>query len=115
MSFHNVLRKLVLLLAFLPGGSFAADGEAVILSFSRTDFQAVTEQDGSIWLQLNPAAAVRLQQVTENSYGKRLEVDIEGLPVLSAYVNTAIDSGVIEVPNPSPGVRRRLKSLQPMQ
>ncbi|WP_303901315.1 hypothetical protein [Thiohalomonas denitrificans] len=115
MSFHKVLRKLVLLLAFLPVASFAADGEAVVLSFSSTDVQAVAERDGSFCLQLNPTAAARLQQVTENSYGKRLEVYIEGIPVLSAYVNTAIDSGVIEVPNPPPGVRRRLEPLQPMQ
>lgn len=103
------------ILALLPSLSPAAPGEETVdLSLTNADVEALAGQDGMIWLKLTPSAASRLQTMTAQSYGKRLEVKLEGVPILQTQIYTTIESGVIQIDNSPPAVSRRLfQELRP--
>lgn len=112
MIVKGVFWKLLSLLALLPVVCSATEYDAVRFSLANADIQAISEYDGSTWIQLSPPAASRLQAITAQSYGKQLIVDIDGMSVFSARIYSTIESGVIQVDNPSPDVRRRLERLR---
>ena len=107
----NNLIKVICLLFLFPLTCLASDQDSIILSLTNTDIQAVSESDGVIWIQLTPPASDKLQKITEESYGKVLNVDIDGMPILSAHIYATITSGVVQVNNPPADVQRRLERL----
>ncbi|MFA5628530.1 MAG: hypothetical protein WC965_13810 [Thiohalomonadaceae bacterium] len=115
MNVKGVVWKLLWILALLPVLCSATEYDAVKFSLENTDIQAIAEHDGSMWIQLSPPAASRLQTITAQSYGKQLIVDIDGISVFSARIYSTIESGVIQVDNPSPDVRRRLERLRSLR
>lgn len=100
---------LALLLPLLA--STAASG-AVALHLAADDVAAMEIGESTVWMKLTPSAASRLRAVTEQSYGQRLEIDLEGVPLLQTDVFATIESGVLQVNNPSAEVIRRLERLQ---
>lgn len=112
MIVKGVFWKLLWFLALLPVVCSATEYDAVGVSLANADIEAVSEYDGAMWVQLSPPAASRLQAITAQSYGKLLIVDIDGTSVFSVRIYSAIESGVIQVENPSPDVQRRLERLR---
>jgi len=115
MIAKSALWKLLWFFALLPMVCSATEDDAVKFSLTNADIQAIAEYDGSMWVQLTPPAASRLQTVTAESYGKQLVVDIDGMSITSTHVYATIESGVIQVDNPSTDVRRRLERLRSLR
>lgn len=115
MNVKGVVWKLLWILALLPVLCSATGYDSVKFSLKTTDIQAIAEHDDSMWIQLCPSAASRLQTITAQSYGKQLIIDIDGISAFGARIYSTTESGVIQVDNPSPEVRRRLERFRSLR
>ncbi|MFA7096878.1 MAG: hypothetical protein WC383_10425 [Gammaproteobacteria bacterium] len=101
------------ILVLLPVFPFAvAAEETPRLRLASADIADWMEQDGRILLKLTPVAVSRLRALTAQSYGRKIEIELDAVPLLSAIVHATIDSGVIQVNDPTPAVVERLESIQ---
>ena len=112
MTHRKLLCSVVWLLLLLsPLLCSAGEQDVVRFGIRNADIQKLEEQGGVIWIRLTPSASDRLRTQTEESYGREMSIEMDGLVIVQAHVHAVIDSGVIQVVNPSPEAKRRLETL----
>lgn len=80
------------------------------LELALDDVDAVFFAPGGAVLRLRPEAAKRLRLLTREHIGSVLELLIDSLPAVSVRVHAEIDSGIVQLPEPSPALRQRLQA-----
>jgi hypothetical protein len=101
----------ILGLAFLlPVAVYASGENQIAINFSEADISSVhSKTDELYWIRLKEGAQAHLKDLTQESYGADLKIDIEGVTVLKTRIHATIESGVIRVDNPSDDVKNFLK------
>lgn len=106
---------LIAVMAALLCASVRADRDDLVFDVTRSDISGASLERGMVQLQLSPCMAVELHQLTRSHIGRPLSVRFEGVPVLRAYIQAAIQSGRIVFNSTDERVLSKLAGVAPPQ
>lgn len=86
-------------------------GQAAPFRLAGSDVDSVAFDAQGVFIKMTPDAAARLLAWTSAASGGTLSVTLDGEPLLHARVAAPVSSGVLQVRNPSPELRRRLEAI----
>ena len=109
------MRLLLPSMLFVLAGVFLASvqaGQTARLDLAAEEISALAIEGEQVWLRLTPAAADRVQAITQQHLGDLLELTVVGHPALKVRIRATWTSGVILLGAPSPALRQELLTLQ---
>lgn len=86
--------------------------ETLHLHIVRSDVETLVVEARWATLKLTPAASATLRRLTRDKVGHSLRLTIEGVQALEVRVQAEIDSGILQIPNPSAALRQRLLAYE---
>lgn len=87
--------------------------ESLFFVLNKDDIEEVFFEGHIAWLKLSKSATEGLAEMTNSAnQGKLLEVSVEDLHVVKAYINTTVKSGIIIVDSPSTDLKKLLKEIE---
>ncbi|EGQ8047888.1 hypothetical protein [Vibrio parahaemolyticus] len=113
MTINNVIvTNILIVLSCITAPIVWAD-DSVFFVLNKDDIEEVLFEEHIAWLKLSKSATEGLAEMTNSAnQGKWLEVSVEDLHVVKAYINTTVKSGIIKVDSPSTDFKRLLKEIE---
>lgn len=75
------------------------------------DIEAVEFDAETVRIKLAPDAKTDLEQLTSQNRGELLVITVDGLAATESQINTAVDSGIVVIVDPSDELRAELMHL----
>lgn len=92
--------------------SISSQAEELSYNLAPKDIRDVLIEENQVTIFLSEEAKLELSNITKNNIGERLKQSVLGELVFSATIQTAINSGVIVITDPSLNLLAQLSDIK---